>query len=208
MVGKYTELNDAYKSINEALTHAGIHTQTKVEIVYIDAELIERQGVEPLTLAAVDALLVPGGFGERGIEGKIRAIQYARENKIPFLGICLGLQTAVIEFARNVAGLSGANSTEFDKKTPYPVIALISEWLDADGSVSFRDESTDLGGTMRLGSQLCRINTNSLAFKIYDNTEIIERHRHRYEVNNQLLETLIQHGLMFPLAQQITISLK
>ncbi|ARH00400.1 CTP synthase [Legionella micdadei] len=196
MVGKYTELNDAYKSINEALTHAGIHTQTKVEIVYIDAELIERQGVEPLTLAAVDALLVPGGFGERGIEGKIRAIQYARENKIPFLGICLGLQTAVIEFARNVAGLSGANSTEFDKKTPYPVIALISEWLDADGSVSFRDESTDLGGTMRLGSQLCRINTNSLAFKIYDNTEIIERHRHRYEVNNQLLETLIQHGLI------------
>ncbi|KTD25219.1 CTP synthase [Legionella maceachernii] len=195
MVGKYTELNDAYKSINEALIHAGIHTQTKVEIVYIDAELIEKQGVEPLTLASIDALLVPGGFGERGIEGKIRAIQYARENKVPFLGICLGLQTAVIEFARHVAGLSGANSTEFDKKTPYPVIALISEWSEADGSMSFRDENVDLGGTMRLGAQLCRVDRNSLAFKIYNNTEIIERHRHRYEVNNQLVDVLMQHGL-------------
>ncbi|TAL57771.1 MAG: CTP synthase, partial [Legionella sp.] len=153
MVGKYTELNDAYKSINEALLHAGIHTQTKVEINYLDAELIETHGAN--LLVGTDAILVPGGFGERGIEGKIQAIQYARENKIPFLGICLGLQTAVIEFARNVAGLKEANSTEFNKQTPYPVIGLISEWMAADGSIQSRDEHTDLGGTMRLGAQMC-----------------------------------------------------
>jgi CTP synthase len=194
MVGKYTELNDAYKSINEALLHAGIHTQTKVEISYIDAELIEKHGVE--LLANIDALLVPGGFGERGIEGKIRAIQYAREEKIPFLGICLGLQTAVIEFARNVAGLKGANSTEFDKKTPYPVIALITEWMEEDGSISLRDENTDLGGTMRLGAQLCQVEKDSKAFKIYGKPQIIERHRHRYEVNNYFLDTLVGNGLV------------
>ncbi len=193
MVGKYTELNDAYKSINEALIHAGIHTQTKVEISYIDAELIERHGIEVLT--NIDALLVPGGFGERGIEGKIRAIQFAREEKIPFLGICLGLQTAVIEFARNVAKLKGANSTEFDKETPYPVIALITEWQEKDGSITLRDEHTDLGGTMRLGAQLCQIEKDSKAFEIYNKSQIIERHRHRYEVNNNLVECLVQSGL-------------
>lgn len=194
MVGKYIELNDAYKSINEALIHAGIHTQTKVEIVYIDAELIETHGVS--ILENVDALLVPGGFGERGIEGKIRAIQHARESKLPFLGICLGMQTAVIEYARNVVGLHGANSTEFDKETPYPVIALISEWLEADGSVNLRDENTDLGGTMRLGAQLCNIDEDSQTFKIYKKSQIVERHRHRYEVNNHFVDALVEHGLV------------
>ncbi|CEK10430.1 CTP synthase [Legionella hackeliae] len=194
MVGKYTELNDAYKSINEALIHAGIHTQTKVEIVYIDAELIEKHGVE--ILSTVDALLIPGGFGERGIEGKIQAIQHAREQKVPFLGICLGMQTAVIEFARNVAGLKGANSTEFDKTTPYPVIGLISEWMEADGKINLRDENSDLGGTMRLGAQSCHLDTNSLAYKVYKRPQIIERHRHRYEVNNQFVDSLVQHGLV------------
>lgn len=194
MVGKYTELNDAYKSINEALLHAGIHTQTKVEILYIDAELIEKHGVE--LLSNIDALLIPGGFGERGIEGKIRAIQHAREMKIPFLGICLGMQTAVIEFARHVVGLKGANSTEFDKSTPYPVIALISEWLEADGSISQRNENSDLGGTMRLGAQLCQVDKDSKVFKIYGKSQIIERHRHRYEVNNHFVDALVQKGLV------------
>lgn len=193
MVGKYTELNDAYKSINEALHHAGIHTGTKVEIVYIEAEEIEKQGSE--SLEAVDALLIPGGFGERGIEGKIKSIQYARENKMPFLGICLGLQTAVIEFARNVAGMENANSTEFNKNTPYPVIALISEWSDKDGFIAFRDEHSDLGGTMRLGAQTCILDQQSQAFAIYEKAEIFERHRHRYEVNNQLIDKLTSHGL-------------
>lgn len=194
MVGKYTELNDAYKSINEALLHAGIHTQTKVEINYLDAELIETHGAN--LLVGTDAILVPGGFGERGIEGKIQAIQYARENKIPFLGICLGLQTAVIEFARNVAGLKEANSTEFNKQTPYPVIGLISEWMAADGSIQSRDEHTDLGGTMRLGAQMCQLAEGTLARQIYEQPQIIERHRHRYEVNNQFVETLVEHGLV------------
>ncbi|MDI9819309.1 MULTISPECIES: CTP synthase [unclassified Legionella] len=194
MVGKYTELNDAYKSLNEALTHAGIHTETKVQIIYIDAELIEKQGSEPL--AEIDALLIPGGFGERGIEGKIKAIQYARENKLPFLGICLGMQTAVIEFARNVVGFVGANSTEFDKTTAYPVIGLISEWMEADGRVNLRDETSELGGTMRLGAQLCQLETNSLAHKIYKKNQIVERHRHRYEVNNQFIDALVQNGLV------------
>ncbi|KTD64833.1 CTP synthase [Legionella spiritensis] len=194
MVGKYTELNDAYKSLNEALLHAGIHTQTKVEIVYIDAELVEKHGVE--LLKNLDAILVPGGFGERGIEGKIQAIQYAREEKVPFLGICLGMQTAVIEFARHVAGLKEANSTEFDKTTPYPVIALISEWAEADGRVNVRDENSDLGGTMRLGAQICLLAPESQAFNIYKKPQIIERHRHRYEVNNRYVDSLIGHGLI------------
>lgn len=194
MVGKYIELNDAYKSINEALLHAGIHTQTKVEIVYVDAELIEKHGTE--LLDTVDAILVPGGFGERGIEGKIKAIQYARENKVPFLGICLGMQTAVIEFARHVVGLAGANSTEFDKNTPYPVLGLINEWMDADGSKQLRDEHTDLGGTMRLGAQLCQLEEGTLARNVYEKPQIIERHRHRYEVNNKFVESLVEHGLV------------
>jgi len=194
MVGKYTELNDAYKSINEALYHAGIHTQTKVEIVYIDADSIETDGTD--VLATVDALLVPGGFGERGIEGKIKAIQYARENQLPFLGICLGMQTAVIEYARNVLGLSKANSTEFDKHTPYPVIAMISEWQEEDGRVAVRDEQSDLGGTMRLGGQLCLLEPQSKASKVYGQAQITERHRHRYEVNNRFAEELVKHGLI------------
>ncbi|CAM4437108.1 MAG: CTP synthase [Legionella sp.] len=194
MVGKYIELNDAYKSINEALLHAGIHTQTKVEIVYVDAELIEKHGTE--LLDTVDAILVPGGFGERGVEGKIKAIQYARERKVPFLGICLGMQTAVIEFARHVVGLTGANSTEFDKNTPYPVLGLINEWMDADGSKQLRDEHTDLGGTMRLGAQLCQLEEGTLARNVYAKPQIIERHRHRYEVNNKFVESLVEHGMI------------
>jgi len=194
LVGKYIELNDAYKSINEALLHAGIHTQTKVEIVYLDAESIERHGAS--LLEGMDAILVPGGFGERGIEGKIQAIQYARENKIPFLGICLGMQTALIEFSRNVVGLTGANSTEFNKKTAYPVVGLISEWMDADGSMQSRDENTDLGGTMRLGAQMCQLEEGTLARKVYEKPQIVERHRHRYEVNNKYVDSLIQNGLI------------
>ena len=194
MVGKYTELNDAYKSINEALLHAGIHTETRVDIVYIDAELIEKHG--PTLLEGVDALLIPGGFGRRGIEGKIQAIQYAREHQIPFLGICLGLQTAVIEFARHVLGLLGANSTEFDKQTSYPVIALISEWMSEEGQLNQRDEHSDLGGTMRLGAQLCQLEPTSLASQVYGKSQVVERHRHRYEVNNRFVESLIQKGLI------------
>lgn len=193
MVGKYTELNDAYKSLNEALLHAGIHTQTRVEIIYLDAELIEIHGNTLLNTA--DAILIPGGFGGRGIEGKIKAIQYAREAKIPFLGICLGLQTAIIEFARHVVGLTGANSTEFDPQTPYPVVGLISEWMDEDGSVNRRDESSDLGGTMRLGAQMCQLEDETLAKRVYEKSQIIERHRHRYEVNNHFLEAMTSHGL-------------
>ncbi|HDY2647541.1 TPA: CTP synthase [Legionella pneumophila] len=194
MVGKYTELNDAYKSINEALLHAGIHTETKVEIIYFDAEMIEKHGA--LLLESIDAILVPGGFGERGVEGKIKAIQYAREHKVPFLGICLGMQTAVIEFARNVIGLTGANSTEFNKETLYPVLGLISEWMDADGSKQIRDENTDLGGTMRLGGQYCHLAEGTLARKVYGKPQIIERHRHRYEVNNKYVDSLVKHGLI------------
>jgi len=194
MVGKYTELNDAYKSLNEALIHAGIHTQTRVEIVYIDAELIEKHGSS--LLASVDAILIPGGFGTRGIEGKIKSIQYAREYNVPFLGICLGMQTAVIEFARHVVGLADANSTEFDKQTPYPVIGLISEWLAVDGQINVRDEQSDLGGTMRLGAQMCHLENDSLAARIYNKSQIVERHRHRYEVNNRFVESLVEHGLI------------
>lgn len=194
MVGKYTELNDAYKSINEALIHAGIHTQTRVEIIYIDAEVIENHGVS--VLEGIDAILIPGGFGARGVEGKISAIQHAREQKIPFLGICLGMQTAIIEFARHVVGLAHANSTEFDKNTPYPVIALISEWISGDGRINLRNENSDLGGTMRLGAQLCKLEPHTLAMKIYEKPQIIERHRHRYEVNNQFLDVLVKHGMI------------
>ncbi|MFZ4076775.1 MAG: CTP synthase [Legionellaceae bacterium] len=194
MVGKYTELNDAYKSINEALLHAGIHTQTRVEIVYIDAELIEKHGTS--LLEPVDALLIPGGFGGRGIEGKIASIKYAREHQVPFLGICLGMQTAVIEYSRHVLGLSGASSTEFNKDTPYPVIGLISEWLDEAGQINVRDEDTDLGGTMRLGSQVCHLENDTLAKHVYDASTIVERHRHRYEVNNHFVEALVEHGLV------------
>ena len=194
MVGKYTELSDAYKSVNEALLHAGIHTQTRVEIVYIDAELIEKHGVS--LLASVDAVLIPGGFGPRGIAGKMQSIQYARENKVPFLGICLGMQVAVIEFARHVAGLKAANSTEFDPQTPYPVIALISEWMDDVGRLNLRYQDSDLGGTMRLGAQLCEVEADSLARRVYGQPKIVERHRHRYEMNNRFVDALVQHGLI------------
>lgn len=193
LVGKYVELTDAYKSINEALIHAGIHSETKVDIVYIDSDLIEQHGSD--ILASVDAILIPGGFGERGVEGMIKAAQYARENNIPFLGICLGLQVSVIEYARNVSGLRGANSTEFDKNTVYPVVGLLSEWLSTDGQKNVRDENTDLGGSMRLGAQICKLTHDSLAQKVYDKEQIIERHRHRYEVNNTFIERLVNDGL-------------
>jgi CTP synthase len=193
MVGKYVELTDSYKSLNEVLVHAGIHTRSKVNIRYIDSEMIESDGVE--LLKGVDAVLVPGGFGKRGVEGKIRAIQYARENRIPYLGICLGMQLAVIEFARNVVGLAGANSTEFDPDTPHPVIALVTEWQDRDGKIERRDEKSDLGGTMRLGSQAAALDPSSLARKVYGADTINERHRHRYEVNNQYMQRLKDKGL-------------
>jgi len=193
MVGKYMELLDAYKSLIEALTHAGIHTHTKVNINYIDAERVENEGVEILKDA--DAILVPGGFGERGVEGKLMAVQYARENKVPYLGICLGMQSVVIEFARNVLGLKGANSTEFDRNSPHPVIGLITEWITSDGEVEKRDESSDLGGTMRLGAQECRLVSGSNARNVYGADVIVERHRHRYEVNNNYVDQLQKAGL-------------
>lgn len=195
MVGKYTELSDAYKSVNEALLHAGIHTQTKVDIIYVDAERIEKEGTQ--LLEPFDAILIPGGFGERGIEGKISTVKYAREHHVPYFGICLGLQVAMIEYARNVVGWAGANSTEFDKSTPYPVIALITEWMASDGTKNLRNEQSDYGGTMRLGGQICKLEANTKAKAIYDNREqIIERHRHRYEVNNQFVEELVNKGLV------------
>jgi CTP synthase len=193
MVGKYVDLTDSYKSLNESLVHAGIHTRSKVNIRYVDSEAIERDGVG--VLDGVDAVLVPGGFGKRGVEGKIKAIQYARENKVPYLGICLGMQLAVIEFARNVVGLAGANSTEFDRDTPHPVIALITEWQDRDGRIERRDDKSDLGGTMRLGAQAATLEAGSLARKIYAADTISERHRHRYEVNNQYMQRLKDKGL-------------
>jgi CTP synthase len=193
MVGKYMELLDAYKSLIEALTHAGIHTHTKVNINYIDAERVENEGVGILKDA--DAILVPGGFGERGVEGKLMAVQYARENKVPYLGICLGMQSVVIEFARNVLGLKGANSTEFDRNSPHPVIGLITEWITSDGEVEKRDESSDLGGTMRLGAQECRLVAGSNARNVYGADVIVERHRHRYEVNNNYVDQLQKAGL-------------
>jgi len=193
MVGKYMELLDAYKSLIEALTHAGIHTHTKVNINYIDAERVESEGVGILKDA--DAILVPGGFGERGVEGKLMAVQYARENKVPYLGICLGMQSVVIEFARNVLGLKGANSTEFDRNSPHPVIGLITEWITSEGEVEKRDESSDLGGTMRLGAQECRLVPGSNARQVYGADVIVERHRHRYEVNNNYVDQLQKAGL-------------
>ena len=195
MVGKYVDLTEAYKSLIEALIHAGIHTKTKVNIHYLDSEVLEVDGVEKLK--SMDAILVPGGFGERGVEGKIQAIQFARENKVPYLGICLGLQLAVVEFARNVAGLVGAHSTELNPNTKHPVVALITEWADESGEQVERDESTDLGGTMRLGAQNCRLQAGSKIAKIYNSEIISERHRHRYEVNDGYIAQLEQAGLIF-----------
>ena len=193
MVGKYMDLLDAYKSLNEALSHAGIHTGTRLEMRYIDSERIEREGTAPLE--GVDAILVPGGFGERGIEGKIATVRYAREHGIPYLGICLGLQVAVIEFARHKAGMADANSTEFTTSTAHPVVALITEWMTADGQKERRSHESDLGGTMRLGSQPCHLEEGSHAREAYGQPEIHERHRHRYEVNGQLLPRLVEAGL-------------
>ena len=195
IVGKYVDHSDAYKSLNEALLHAGIRTRTKVNIVYIDSEIIEDEGIA--RLKGVDAILVPGGFGERGVEGKIATVRYARENKIPYLGICLGMQAAVIEFARDVAGLEGAHSTEFLPKSPHPVIGLITEWTAEGGQLEMRNEKSDLGGTMRLGGQQCRLQSDSLAFRLYQKDVITERHRHRYEFNTLYLEKLEQAGMRF-----------
>lgn len=193
MVGKYMELLDAYKSLIESLLHAGIKTRTKVNINYIDSEDIERDGTS--VLESADAILVPGGFGERGVEGKIRTVQYARENKVPYLGICLGMQVAVIEYARNVAGLKDAHSTEFREHTPEPVVGLITEWLDATGEKEERTEESDLGGTMRLGAQDCVLSEGSTIVGCYGKKTIRERHRHRYEVNNHFLPRLEEAGL-------------
>lgn len=195
MVGKYVELTDAYMSLNEALIHAGIQTRTRVNIHYFDSRQLETDG--PACLAGMNAILVPGGFGERGIEGKIAAVRYAREHGIPYLGICLGLQVAVIEFARAVAGLEGAHSTEFASDTPHPVIALITEWMDRGGSLEQRDARSDLGGTMRVGAQECRLREGSRARECYGSETIIERHRHRYEFNNHYLDRLTAKGMSF-----------
>ncbi|UQI41382.1 CTP synthase [Vreelandella venusta] len=194
MVGKYMELLDAYKSLNEALIHAGIQGRIKVNVDYIDSEDIERHGTE--RLAGKDAILVPGGFGERGVEGKILTAQFARENNIPYLGICLGMQVAVIEFARNVAGWTDANSTEFTHDTKHPVVGLITEWINAEGKIELRDAASDLGGTMRLGGQVCHLKSGSKAREAYGADEIVERHRHRFEVNNQFVDELEQAGLV------------
>ena len=193
MVGKYVDLTDSYKSLNEALLHAGIHTRSRVKIQYVDSEAIEREGTG--CLAGVDAVLVPGGFGARGVEGKIKAIEYARVNKVPYLGICLGMQLAVIEYARHMAGLAEANSTEFNAETPQPVVALITEWLDREGKVERRDASSDLGGTMRLGAQAADIVPGTQVQRIYQSDIVNERHRHRYEVNNFYLPRLEAAGL-------------
>ena len=193
MVGKYIELPDAYKSVNEALKHAGLKNRLSVTIKYIDSQDVESKGTE--ILEGLDAILVPGGFGDRGIEGKILAAQYARENEVPYLGICLGMQVALIEYARNVANMEGAHSSEFSKDTKFPVVGLITEWIDGDGNVEERTEKSDLGGTMRLGSQLCHLAKGSKARELYGNATVEERHRHRYEVNNNLLPQLEKAGL-------------
>lgn len=193
MVGKYVELTDAYKSLNEALIHAGIQTRTRVNIRYFDARRIDD---DRDCLNAMDAILVPGGFGDRGIEGKIAAIGYAREHGIPFLGICLGMQLAVVEFARNVANLEGAQSTEFEPAPAHPVIALVTEWQDASGAINKRDVSSDLGGTMRLGAQECTLVPDSLAARSYGANQVVERHRHRYEFNNNYRDQLVDNGLV------------
>lgn len=194
MVGKYVELPDAYKSVNEALGHAGLKNRLTVTIKYIDSQDVESKGTA--VLADLDGILVPGGFGERGVEGKILAAKFAREQKIPYLGICLGMQVALIEYARHVAGMPGAHSTEFNKATPYPVVGLITEWRDADGAVEVRTDKSDLGGTMRLGSQNCNLKENTKAREIYGKAVIQERHRHRYEVNNHLRPQLEEAGLV------------
>ncbi len=193
MVGKYMDLTEAYKSLSEALIHAGLHTRTKVKIRYIDSEDIETDGLD--CLEDVDAILVPGGFGERGVEGKISTVKYARENGVPYLGICLGMQVAVIEYARHMAGLDGAHSTEFNADARHPVIGLITEWTTADGEVEQRSEDSDLGGTMRLGGQECHLMDGSKSRELYGKETIIERHRHRYEFNNSYLDTLQGAGL-------------
>ncbi len=193
-VGKYVDLTESYKSLTEAMIHAGMHTKSRVKIHYIDSEQIEKSG--PGSLKDMDAILVPGGFGKRGVEGKIAAIRYARENKVPYLGICLGMQLAVVEFARDVAGMADAHSTEFEPITAHPVIGLITEWLDRGGQVEKRSEQSDLGGTMRLGGQPCELKDGTLAREIYGADSIVERHRHRYEVNNTLLAELEARGLV------------
>ncbi|MBV2091268.1 MAG: CTP synthase [Candidatus Thiodiazotropha sp. (ex Ctena orbiculata)] len=193
MVGKYVHLTEAYKSLSEALVHAGVHTGNRVVIHYVDSEQIEKSGTE--SLQDMDAILVPGGFGNRGVEGKIEAVRYARENRIPYLGICLGMQVAVIEFARHVAGLEDAHSTEFDRSTPNPVIGLIVEWLNADGQLEKRNENSDLGGTMRLGGQECNLQSGSLTHQLYGKEVIVERHRHRYEFNNSYLDDIVTAGM-------------
>ncbi|MDN0081445.1 CTP synthase [Crenobacter sp. SG2305] len=193
MVGKYVDLTESYKSLSEALKHAGVHTRTQVNIHYVDSEEVERDGCA--VLKDMDAILVPGGFGKRGVEGKIKAVKYAREHNIPYLGICLGMQIALIEYARDVAGLTGANSTEFDLETEYPVVALIDEWVNHDGKIETRDENSNMGGTMRLGGQACDLVQGSLAAKIYGAEQIVERHRHRYEVNDHYVPRLEAAGL-------------
>ena len=192
-VGKYVDLTESYKSLTEALIHAGIHKSTKIKIHFMDSEEIENKGIKKLK--EIDAILIPGGFGVRGTEGKIKAIQYARENKIPFLGICLGMQLAVVEFARNKANLDGANSTEFSKNPEHPLVALITEWQDESGMTIKRDKDSEMGGTMRLGAQKAPVKKDTLAFSIYG-SEVNERHRHRYEVNNGYVDKLIQAGLV------------
>ena len=193
MVGKYMELLDAYKSLNEALIHAGIHTSTDVDVTFLDSEEVELNGVE--ILADADAILVPGGFGARGFEGKIAAAGYARTHKIPYLGICYGLHAAIIEYARNVCGLEGADTTENNPNTPHPIIGLITEWVNDDGDTEFRDIDSDLGGTMRMGEQVCQLDPDSLTQQIYGGDTIKERHRHRYEVNNRYVPQLEAAGL-------------
>jgi len=194
MVGKYVDLSDSYKSVNEALRHAGMKNHVRVKIEHVDSETIEGADAAD-KLAKYDAILVPGGFGVRGVEGKIATARYAREHQVPYLGICLGMQVATIEYARHVAGLAGANSTEFDAATPHPVIALITEWKDADGTIKQRDENSDLGGTMRLGAQSSDVSPDTLAHRIYGDV-VTERHRHRYEANVNYLDQLRKAGLV------------
>jgi CTP synthase len=195
MVGKYVNLRDAYISLSEALTHAGVRTRTRVNVQSVEATDVEKHGTD--RLLGMDAILVPGGFGERGIEGKIQAVRFARENQIPYLGICLGMQLAIVEYARNVAGLADAHSTEFNRATPHPVIALIAEWQDQKGTIEQRDANANLGGTMRLGAQECRISHGSQAHQVYGTDVVMERHRHRYEFNNHYLQKLMNAGLRF-----------
>jgi CTP synthase len=194
MVGKYVDLTESYKSLSEALSHAGIHTRTRVKIHYVDSEDIEQSGTE--CLEGMDAILVPGGFGRRGIEGKILAARFARENRVPYLGICLGMQVAVIEYARHKAGLKDADSTEFNRDTPYPVIALIPEWVNQGGLLEQRNDDSDLGGTMRLGAQKSRLRRESLSRSVYGTDIVNERHRHRYEFNNTYMDVLQDAGML------------